>query len=55
MPLGPLPTGVVQVLNLYLRCSRCNIRPVKVKGFFSFDQLVFLWFEMGFGERNYNL
>jgi hypothetical protein len=31
MPLGPLPTRVVQVLNLYLRCSICNVHPVKVK------------------------
>jgi hypothetical protein len=31
MPLGPLPAGAVQVSNLYLRCSICNFRPVKVK------------------------
>jgi hypothetical protein len=31
MPLSPLRTGIFKGLNLYLRYSRCNFRPVKVK------------------------
>jgi hypothetical protein len=30
MPLSPLPAGVFLALNLYLRYSKCNFRPVKV-------------------------
>jgi hypothetical protein len=31
MPLSPLPTGIFKRLNLYLRYSRCNFRPVQFK------------------------
>jgi hypothetical protein len=30
MSLSPLPAGVFKALNLYLRYSKCNFRPVKV-------------------------